>query len=346
MAWFAQRSVLLAAAALWAQTEPDKPCPIAESFQLPLRQARTAAQRHEFGLAVQRYREALGNCPAERSVLLELSEALVATKAFDEAIAAAKSYVDGEPKSLPGRLALANAYFMAQRLTDARSQAEEILRMSPAVPQAMKIKSNAEYLLGDFESARTTLVTLLDKYPNDTDASYMLARMYYQEGYMEQAVGQFQRVLKLNPGSYKAWDNLGLCYQALGDKETAIRHFLTAIKLVEKDHPEYDWAYANLSDLLFKEGDTEKAFAAASKAANRNPYSARNFYLGGRALEGLGKTELAVNWLQRSASLDANYAEPHYLLARIYHRLGQAQKAKEASETFLQLKARSGNKKR
>jgi tetratricopeptide (TPR) repeat protein len=295
---------------------------------------------------VERYRGALSECTAEHAVLLQLSEALLAARSFDEAIAAAKSYVAAEPNSVPGTLALANAYLMAQRLVEARDYAAEILRSSPGVPQAMKIKANAEYLLGNFEGARRTLIELLDKYPNDADGAYMLGRMYYQEAHIEQAIGQFQRVLKLSPTSYKAWDNLGLCYQALGDTETAIRHFLTAIKLVEKDHPEYDWAYANLSDLLFKNGDMEKAFAAASKAANRNPHSARNVYFGGRALFGLGKTDLAVNWLQRSAALDPNYAEPYYLLARIYHKLGDAQKSYAAREKFLELKARAGTKRR
>ena len=111
-------------------------------------------------------------------------------------------------------------------------------------------------------------------------------------------------MLKINPQSYKAYDNLGLCYQARGETELAIRHFLTAIKMVEKDHPEYDWPYANLADLLLENNDFEKAFAAASKAADRNPRSARNFYLGGKALCKLQKVDLCVNWLQRSVALD------------------------------------------
>ena len=116
--------------------------------------------------------------------------------------------------------------------------------------------------------------------------------------------------------------------------------------MVEKDHPDYDWAYANLADLLLENGDAEKAFAAASKAADRNPYSARNFYLGGKALCKLQKTDLCVNWLQRSVSLDPNYAEPLYLLAKVYGELGQQQKAKDTLEKFREVKARAPGKRR
>jgi Flp pilus assembly protein TadD len=167
----------------------------------------------------------------------------------------------------------------------------------------------------------------------------MLGRIYYQEARIDHAIGQFQRALKINPQSYKAYDNLGLCYQALGDTELATRYFLTAIKLVEKDHPDYDWAYANLSSLLFDKGDFEKAFAAASMAADRNPYSARNFYFGGKALAKLGKNDLCVNWLERSVALDPSYPEPLYLLARMYSQLGQEDKARAALEKFQALKA-------
>jgi tetratricopeptide (TPR) repeat protein len=337
---------LLVAALTCAQTQLETPCRVSETFLTPLRQAREASQRREYPVAVQHYREALTACADDRNVLLELSEALLATRSFEQAIAIARSYVAAEPNSVQGRLVLANAYLMAQRLVEARDEAAASLRISSRLPQAMKVKSNAEYLLGQFEDARNTLIELLDSQPNDADAAYMLGRMYYQEGYTEQAIGQFQRVLKISPSFYKAWDNLGLCYQALGDNDAAIRHFLTAIKLVETDHPEYDWAYANLSDLLFKNGDVEKAYAAASKAANRNAYSARNFYLGGRALHALGKTDLAVNWLQRSTALDPNYAEPHYLLARIYHKLGDTGKADAARQKFLELKARTPTKRR
>jgi tetratricopeptide (TPR) repeat protein len=226
------------------------------------------------------------------------------------------------------------------RFTEARAASEDILRADPSNASALKIKANAEYFLGNVDAASNTFITLLEKHPNDDEGAYMLGRIYYQEGRIDQAIGQFQRVLKLKPASYKTWDNLGLCWQARGDTERATAHFLQAIKLVEKDHPEYDWAYANLADLLLQTGDAERAFAAAAKAANRNPNSARNFYIGAKALDKLGKTELCLNWLQRSAALDPNYAEAQYLLARIYHRLGQMDKAEEARKRFSEIKAK------
>jgi tetratricopeptide (TPR) repeat protein len=291
-----------------------------------------------YAAARQAFQESFNACPAQHGILLELSRVDVQLKDFAGAIRTAQQLLELEPTSVDGRLALANAYLVAQRPQDALREADAVLKLDPAHATALKLKGNMEYLSGNLDGALAAFVTLLDKHPEDEEGPYMLGRIYYQEGRVDHATGQFQRVLKLNPKSYKALDNLGLCYQSLGDTELATRYFLTAIKLVDKDHPEYDWAYANLASLLLDKGEDEKAFAFASKAADRNPNSARNFYLGGKALGKLGKNELCVNWLERSVSLDPNYPEPLYLLGRVYAQLGQQDKAKAALEKFQALK--------
>ena len=337
-------ALLIVAPGLTAQDSPGS-CDLVRSLSLTQR-AQTASSQRLYETAVNDLLEAWKACPSQRTILLDLSHAYSEKRDFQQAIQTAQRFLETEPASVPGRLALANAYFMARQFAAARQQAERSLQLEPGQPAALKIKANAAYLLGDFDQAVDTFIELLDRHPNDEDAAYMLGRIYYQEGRIDHAVGQFQRVLRINPNSYKAHDNLGLCYQARGDSETAIRHFLAAIKLVEKDHPDYDWPYANLASLLLDNGDDEKAFAAASKAADRNPHSARNFYLGGKALLRLQKIDLSVNWLERSIALDPNYPEPLYLLAKVYKQLGKDDKAKQVLEKFREVKARTPQNRR
>jgi tetratricopeptide (TPR) repeat protein len=326
------------ASAILAQIAPDL-CDSIRSSSL-YHEGLDALRQNKLEVAIDRLSEALKACPAEHAPLLDLSQAYLARRDFADSINAAHRYVEADPGSVRGRLVLANAYLMSLELAEARSECDEALKLEPGNDTALKIKGNAAYLAGSFNEAKTTFIKLLDRYPKDAEAAYMLGRIYYQEGFIPEAAGQFERVLRIDPKAYKAWDNLGLCDQALGNKEKAIQHFLTAIKLVEHDHPEYDWAYANLADLLLSDGDAEQAFRAASKAADRNPTSARNFYIGGKALDKLGKTETAINWLQRSASLDPEYGEPLYQLSMIYHRLGQEDRSAEMRDRFRAVKAK------
>jgi tetratricopeptide (TPR) repeat protein len=274
--------------------------------------ARDAMQKRQFDVAAQRFQSAFSACPSDRRLQLEL----------------------------------ANAYFMGQHFRQAKDVALHLLHSDPGNAPALEIKANSEYFLGDSSAAIGTFIDLLERHPDNEEGAYMLGRIYYQEDNVDQAIGQFERVLKLNARSYKAYDNLGLCYEAKGENDKATRYFLTAIKLAEKDHPEYDTAYADLAELLLKTGDNQKAFDAAAMAAKRNPRSARNFYLGGKALEQLDKTDLSLNWLQRSVALDPSYPQPLYVLARIYHKLGDEQKAADTRKKFLELQAKVPAKRR
>jgi len=326
-------------AAANGQEKAQGTCDSAQSLERRQR-GREAFDKRQYQAAAGRFSEALEACPSQRGILIELSEAQARLREFDLAIRSVQEFLEGEPGSVPARLALANYYLMAQRLPEAKREAEGVLKTEPGQPAALKIEGNAEYLLGNVGAAEDTFIKLLDRHPDDTEGAYMLGRIYYQEGRIDHAIGQFERVLRLDPRSYKAHDNLGLCYGARGEKEKAVRYFLASIKLVEEDHPDYDWPFANLAELYVKEGDSEKAFALASKAADRNPHSARNFYLGGKALCQLGKTDLCLNWLERSAALDPNYPEPLYLLAQVYRKLGQDGKAQEAQERFREARAK------
>jgi tetratricopeptide (TPR) repeat protein len=336
--------ILMMAMALAGEAQ-DRVCDRASSERLEA-EALGAMRARDYPLAERRFTDAFDACPEKPSILLQLSQAQVARRNFEGAIRTAKQYLASDPGSTEGRTALANSYLMALRLKEALAEAESILRNHPDERAALKIKANAAYLSGDVETAKGSFIRLLDRYPADEDGAYMLGRIYYQEGFLDLAMGQFERVLKTNPGSYKALDNLGLCREAEGDYEGATRYFLTAIKLVEKDHPEYEWPYTNLADLLVKTGDAQRGFDAASKAVNRNPMSARGFYVGAKALNQLGKPELALNWLQRAAALNETSSETWYLLGLVYGKLQQAEKSQEAYRKFRELKAREPDRRR
>ena len=107
--------------------------------------------------------------------------------------------------------------------------------------------------------------------PDDAEIAYDLGRIYYQEGRHPQAADAFRRAIALDPRAYKAWDNLGLALEALGDPAQATRHYLKAMEIAQTDHPPYDVVYANYADLLIKQGDYRQAFDAAAEAAQRNP---------------------------------------------------------------------------
>ncbi len=237
-------------------------------------------------------------------------------------------------------LAHAQALLLAGRPPAAIEAIASLLAYAPTHVAALKLRARARYLTGADAEAEADLRTAAQLAPRDAEIPYDLGRIHAQQGRHRDAYTAFGQALALDPRAYRAHDNLGLAAEALGDPDAALRHYLAAIAIVSADPSlAYGTVYANLADLLLRRGEHRRAFDAAAEAAARSPREARHFFLAGKALVHLQQDAIAVKWLEQSASLDAAYAEPHYLLAQVYRRLGRTTDAARALAAFERLAA-------
>ena len=241
----------------------------------------------------------------------------------------------------PLLLALGQAQLLAQRPADALDSLDRISTDDPDYVPALKVKARALYLLARDREAEETLKRAAARASADAEIPYNLGRIYYQQGRHAEAAEAFRRATALDARAYRAWDNLGLASEALGDVAQAQQHYLKAIALVHKDHPQYDVVYANFADLLIKIGNFQRAFDLAAEAAQRNPGEPRNFFLAGKTLVHLGRSDLSVRWFEQAIALNADYPEPHYLLAQAYRKLGREADAERALKSFQTAAARA-----
>ena len=248
--------------------------------------------------------------------------------------------------SPPLLLALGQAQVLAQRPADAIESLDRIRSDAAEYVPALKVKAKALYLLARDAEAEDTLKRASARAPNDAEIPYSLGRIYYQQSRHAEAAEMFRRATALDARDYKAWDNLGLASEALGDVAQAQQHYLKAISLVYKDHPEYDVVYANFADLLIKLGNFQQAFDLAAEAAQRNANEPRNFFLAGKALVQAGRSDLAVRWFEQAIKLDADYPEPHYVLAQTFRRLGRLADADRELKAFQAATARAPKQRR
>jgi tetratricopeptide (TPR) repeat protein len=248
--------------------------------------------------------------------------------------------------SAPLLLALGQAQLLVPRPADAIASLDRIPTDSAEYVPALKVKAKALYLLARDAEAEETLKRASTRAPSDAEIPYSLGRMYYQQGRHVEAAESFRRATTLDPRNYKAWDNLGLASEALGDVAQAQQHYLKAISLVYKDHPDYDVVYANFADLLIKLGNFQRAFDLAAEAAQRNPDEPRNFFLGGKALLQAGRSDLSLRWFEQAIKLDPDYPEPQYQLSLVYRRLGRIEEADRMLKSFQAAAARAPKERR
>lgn len=233
-----------------------------------------------------------------------------------------------------------------QQLPDALRVIDHCLQLEPRRTSALVLKGNLLYLLSRDAEAMALLEDLVKREPAQGEARYALGRIYYANGRHPQAVEQLEALVRAEPAHYRAWDNLGLALEGVGRIDDAVKAHVKSIALVATAHRDYDWAYANLAELLMKQNENRRAFDLAVEAVERNPSSARNAYLAGKALTRLNQWTPAERWLKRSAELDVRYAEPHYLLGQLLVRAGKRSEADREFALFKELRAAEPEKRR
>jgi tetratricopeptide (TPR) repeat protein len=186
--------------------------------------------------------------------------------------------------------------------------------------------------------ARPELDKLAQSSPGNALYPYWLSRLDYDAQKFSAALAEVRKAIELDPGFAKAYDNLGLDYEALGQYDCAIGAFQESIRLSRTREPHSPWPLVNLGTLLIKLGRLQEAESHLKGALQIDPRFAQAHYQLGLLFEKEGKDAEALRTLEQAADLNSSYAEPYYSLGKIYRRLGQERKAKAAFETFERLK--------
>jgi tetratricopeptide (TPR) repeat protein len=273
----------------------------------------------------------------ECSFILDAAKRQYNERRYDAAVAQFEQAHSACGQPVLTLLPLAQAQLMAQRPAESLKTVEALLEAQPKNADALKLRGDVLYLLGREVEAEASLKAAIETDPAHSGAQYALGRIYYQQNRFPDAMAQFQDLIAKDAANYRAHDNLALCYAAIQQNADAVRHFVRALDLVHKAHPEYDTVYANAANFFLERGEFQKAFQLGAEAAKRNPGSARNFFVTGKALVRLDKPELSVRWFREAAALDPTYTEPHYWLATVYRKLGKEEEAKAELDKFRDL---------
>ena len=185
---------------------------------------------------------------------------------------------------------------------------------------------------------RDELQRLSQSNPQNPLYLYWLAKLDYDARAYTPAISRLRRVIELDPHMMRAYNNLGLCFDSLGQFDEAIQNFTRAIELNRRQEQPSAWPPLNLAVSLISLNRLDEAVARLHEALSYNPKFPQAHYQLGLVLEKQRKFEEAIAPLQRAIELDPLYPEPHYTLGRIYQRLGKREEAQEQIEEFKKLR--------
>ena len=199
-------------------------------------------------------------------------------------------------------------------------------------PVTYKRLATCKERLGDYEGALSSINSALNM--DSTNVEYMgyKANLYYELDKPQQAISEWDKVLKLQPEYAWGYYRRGWFKELTGNMDGAIDDLSMSIVLA----PEYTYSYASRGDVYLKLGKRELAESDFHKIIELEKTPA-DYTCIHYAYQGLGKYEMAMVAMDSILASDPDDAGNYYDAACLYSRMGKADKALGYLEQSLEL---------
>lgn len=175
------------------------------------------------------------------------------------------------PQSPPARPLLVMAgglFFLDGQFENAVIAYKKAELLGPLDERSRFTLAMAEIRLNRRDWAQQELERLAAEQAGNALYLYWLARLDYDASRYKLAAGRLERVIQLDPQMMRAYDNLGLCYDALGQLEDAARSYARAVNLNRQQAHPSPWPPLNWAIFEMKAGrlgEAEKLLREAVK---------------------------------------------------------------------------------
>jgi tetratricopeptide (TPR) repeat protein len=290
------------------------------------------------------------NNPTNPVLHLDLAKANLAagdaTKALSEALEALQDEgKNANPRSqvmLPGRLIAARIYGTRRQFAQTLEQANQVLAVEPANPEARLLKDQALVGLHQEDQALDDLLALVKQYPRLIDANEALGHLYLNTKQYDKASEQFEAISKTAPNDPRGYLGVQEVKLAQGKVEEVVRS-LADLVAKNPDNAAYRLRLANV------QLDAGRRVIAADQAAAKNYFqqAADNYKLILKTNSNSSEVWLRLGMLQQfmgqnDAALasfeQANHVDPQNAQALISRAqlLQGMKKTKDATDLYNQ----------
>jgi tetratricopeptide (TPR) repeat protein len=193
---------------------------------------------------------------------------------------------------------------------------------------------NAFMMEGGVQDAIGQYEEVLRLNPRDPYVPANLANALVRTGRFEEAIGHYEQALRIDPNDAHAHYNLGVSLCKLGQFKQSIGHFEQALRI----EPDYAEAHYILGSVLFEQGRVPEAIGHWEQALKVKPaYAEAHYNLANALLRG-GRFEEAIEHYDQALKIRPTYAEAHYNLGIALEQVGRVQAAIEHYEQAVQLR--------
>jgi len=200
-----------------------------------------------------------------------------------------------------------------QKLEEAITLYEDVLRQSPDLPEALNFYAMALYSLGRTEEALAQLHKAITVKPDHADAYNNFGNILHETGDWDGAFEAYKKVIEIRAESPDAYYNLAIIFIEREYYEKAAEAAKRAIYF----KPEYPEAYVAWGGALFKLHDTKGAEAAFKKALSLNPEDDECCRKLGDLAMTVGQLDEAANLFRKAIEINPRQVGAYRCLAEL-----------------------------
>ena len=163
----------------------------------------------------------------------------------------------------------------------------------------------------------------IESWPTYINPYVNLGSVLQDLGKVEEATTYFEKAIELDPNCAMAHNGLGYNFKLKGSIKQAIAHYRKAIEI----DSECDQAHFNLGNAMLAQRQVDEAVASFRQAVKLNPrhFSAQNNL--GDALQFQGRLEQAASCYQKAIEINSEHFAPYNNLGMCLLRLGKLEEA-------------------
>lgn len=268
-------------------------------------------------------------------------EQLIDNGFLEAASAALDQRITSEGETARNLLLRGLINYRRERFEDALDDLNRSFASDETDPSTSKALGLCLVKLGREDLAETFFEIAVKLAPKDYVAHYYLGLNAYTTKRFDRAARSFRAAVSLRPRSVEGNSFLGRTYEALGKIDLARWHYDQANDLNRTLATRSADPPLLLGSMLFRQSKPDQSERLLREALRYDGNSALAHYWLGLLLEQRADLAAAIRALARASDLAPHDHRPHYALARVYRRTGDAARATESVRKFRELRVGS-----
>ena len=279
--------------------------------------------QQDYKRAIVALESAAGYRPNSSAVLIALAIAHFGAENYERALESAQRALVIDPQSAGAHQMLGKTHFMLGNLDKSISELEAAAKLAPEDVDVVYTLGIAYLRNRQTPAAKQLYETMLRQFGERPQLHIIIGRAYRQSGLLAEAAEQFKKAIALDARFPRAHYYLGITY-LLDEGQTKIAEALEEFKIEVAANPGEFLGNYYLGIVYIFQRKWDLAVQFLEKAASIEPNNPDPYFQLGQAYQEMNQHERAVEVLKRSIALNPNLSHNKGQVATAHHRLAQS----------------------